>query len=106
MYGYRVIVLASMQGTEGTFPIEDLSSMQLHKDGLLLSLQKGTCKQNQNKKCSGKVNPITFEQRIGLSVQCSPRTPRVPGSIPDLAVSLQFGFMLKTEAKDPGALPK
>ena len=24
-------------------------------------------------------------------------TPKVPGSIPDLAVSMQFGFMLKME---------
>ena len=37
----------------------------------------------------------TREQGIGLAGQRSPRTPKVPGSIPDLAVSMQFEFMLK-----------
>ena len=38
-----------------------------------------------------------IERRIGLTGQRSPRTPKVPDSIPDLAVSMQFGFMLKME---------
>ena len=40
---------------------------------------------------------VNKEQRISLAGQPSPRTPKVLGSIPDLAVSLQFGFMFKME---------
>ena len=35
-----------------------------------------------------------LEQIIGLAGQCSPRTPKVLGSIPNLAVSMQFWFSL------------
>ena len=49
----------------------------------------------------GKRQPViftcVFEQRIGLAGQRSFGTPKVPGSIPDLAVSMQLGFMLKME---------
>ena len=35
------------------------------------------------------------ERQIGLAGQRLPRTKKVPGSIPDLNVSMQWGLMLK-----------